>query len=80
MIRFNQVTKRYLDGFEALAQVNFIIEPREMVFLTGHSGAGKSTILKLIAMLDKPSSGVITVNNKTINKNSIRFIFGSKLL
>ena len=52
MIVFNQVTKRYAGGYEALSQVNFRVEKNEMVFLTGHSGAGKSTLLKLIAMLE----------------------------
>ncbi len=67
MILFNQVTKRYPDGFEALTHINFSVAPGEMVFLTGHSGAGKSSVLKLIALLDKPSSGVITVNGSVLN-------------
>ena len=62
MIRFNQVTKRYPGGFEALSQVNFSLEKGEMAFLTGHSGAGKSSLLKLVALLERPSSGQITVN------------------
>ncbi|WP_058506033.1 cell division ATP-binding protein FtsE [Legionella nautarum] len=63
MIKFDQVSKRYPGGFEALSQVNFSLQKGEMVFLTGHSGAGKTTLLKLIAMLERPSSGQITVNN-----------------
>lgn len=67
MIIFNQVTKRYAGGFEALSQINFRVEKNEMVFLTGHSGAGKSTLLKLIAMLESPSSGEIIVNDQPLN-------------
>jgi cell division transport system ATP-binding protein len=67
MIVFNQVTKRYQGGFEALTQVNFRMEKNEMVFLTGHSGAGKSTFLKLLAMLETPSAGEITVNGQPLN-------------
>ena len=67
MIVFNQVTKRYQGGFEALTQVNFRMEKNEMVFLTGHSGAGKSTFLKLLAMLETPSDGEITVNGQPLN-------------
>ena len=63
MITFNQVSKRYPGGFEALSHVNFHLEKGEMAFLTGHSGAGKSTILKLIAVQEKPSSGQIIVNS-----------------
>ena len=62
MIIFNQVSKRYPGGFEALSQVDFSMEKGEMAFLTGHSGAGKSTLLKLIAMLELPSSGQIVIN------------------
>ena len=67
MIIFNQITKRYAGGFEALSQINFRMEKNEMVFLTGHSGAGKSTLLKLLAMLEYPSSGEIIVNEQPLN-------------
>ena len=63
MITFNNVTKRYPGGFEALSRVSFHLEQGEMAFLTGHSGAGKSTLLKLIALIEKSSFGQIHVNN-----------------
>lgn len=68
MIQFDQVTKRYPGGFEALSQVNFTLRKGEMVFLTGHSGAGKSTLLKLVAMLEAPSSGQLIVNGQRLNQ------------
>ena len=68
MITFNQVSKRYPGGYEALSQVDFSLEKGEMAFLTGHSGAGKSTLLKLIAMLELPSSGQIIVNGVRLNQ------------
>lgn len=68
MIEFNEVSKRYPGGYEALGQVNFSLAKGEMAFLTGHSGAGKSTLLKLIAMLDKPSSGQIIVNGMRLDQ------------
>lgn len=67
MICFEQVTKRYPGGFEALSQVDFSLSRGEMVFLTGHSGAGKSTFLKLVAMLERPSSGRIIVNGRPLH-------------
>lgn len=76
MIKFNQVTKRYSGGFEALSQVNFSLEKGEMAFLTGHSGAGKSTLLKLIAMLELPSSGQISINGVALNRLKKRDIPG----
>ena len=61
MITFQGVGKRYRNGREGLAQVTFHVQPGEMVFLTGRSGAGKSTVLKLVALLERPSRGRVTV-------------------
>lgn len=68
MIEFEQVTKRYANGFEALNRVNFRIEKGEMVFLTGHSGAGKSTLLKMIALLEQPTAGQVTINRLRLDE------------
>jgi cell division transport system ATP-binding protein len=62
MIRFDRATKRYPNGREALGAASFEIAAGEMVFLTGRSGAGKSTILKLIALLERPTRGLVLVN------------------
>ncbi len=64
MIRFDQVHKRYANGRDALAGVSLNIASGEMVFLTGHSGAGKSSILKLIALIERPSRGQVWVDNQ----------------
>jgi cell division transport system ATP-binding protein len=64
MIRFDQVHKRYANGREALAGVSFTIEEGELAFLTGHSGAGKSSILKLIALIERPTRGQVFINNQ----------------
>ncbi len=64
MIRFDQVHKRYANGREALAGVSFTIDDGEMTFLTGHSGAGKSSVLKLIALIERPSRGQVFVGNQ----------------
>lgn len=53
MIKFDNVSKRYTSGSDALAQVSFELNKGEMAFLTGHSGAGKSTLLKLIIRMGK---------------------------
>ena len=49
MIRFEQVSKIYPGGFAAVKNLSFTINKGEMIFLAGHSGAGKSTVLKLIS-------------------------------
>ena len=68
MIHFDQVSKRYEGGHEALSSVSLHIEKGEMVFLTGHSGAGKSTLLKLITRIEKASSGQLRVNGQILNR------------
>lgn len=62
MIRFDRVFKRYPNGREALSELSFELATGEMSFLTGHSGAGKSTVMRLIALLERPSRGQVVVN------------------
>ncbi|HTP39357.1 MAG TPA: cell division ATP-binding protein FtsE [Steroidobacteraceae bacterium] len=62
MIRFEQVGKRYRNGHTALSGLSLEVAAGEMVFLTGRSGAGKSTVLKLIALLERPTRGTVVVN------------------
>ncbi len=68
MIQFNQVTKRYPGGHEALSNASLAVEQGELVFLTGHSGAGKSTLLKLVAAIERPTSGVVTVSGQNVGR------------
>ena len=66
MIHFDQVSKRYAGGREALSQLSFAVAAGEMAFVTGHSGAGKSTLLKLLGAIERPSGGVITLGGKNL--------------
>jgi cell division transport system ATP-binding protein len=65
MIRFDRVTKRYPNGREALSELSFELAEGEMAFLTGRSGAGKSSVLKLIALLERPTRGQVVVNGES---------------
>ncbi|PJD95093.1 MAG: cell division ATP-binding protein FtsE [Legionella sp.] len=67
-IVFDQVSKRYPGSFQALSQLNFSLQAGEMAFLTGHSGAGKSTVLKLLALLERPTSGQIIAHGIRLNQ------------
>ena len=72
MISFDNVAKRYPNGREALAGVTFNIQPGEFVFLTGRSGAGKSSVLKLIALLERPTRGTVTVGGQNTDEAQVR--------
>ena len=68
MIRFEQVSKAYLGGRQALQGVTFHLQAGEMAFLTGHSGAGKSTLLKLIHLSERPSRGAVVFGGRNLLK------------
>jgi len=62
MIRLQHVRKEYGRGGAALNDITFELRKGEFCFLTGHSGAGKTTILKLIHMTEKPTQGEVRVS------------------
>lgn len=68
MIKFEQVSKTYPGGFQALNQVSFHLRAGELAFLTGHSGAGKSTLLRLIALMERPTIGRVLINGHDLRK------------
>lgn len=68
MIRFDSVSKRYPNGYQALQGINLQIKQGEMVFVTGHSGAGKSTLLRLIPLLERASNGQVLVSGINLNR------------
>lgn len=74
MLEFKNVTKRYPGNTTILEKINFVIEPGEFVYLIGPSGAGKTTILKLLIGESKPSAGKILYRNHHVQKFSRRQI------
>ena len=76
MIIFENVSKRYAGGQEALRGLDLRVDEGEMVFLTGHSGAGKSTLLKLISLIERPTRGQVFINRQNTNGISRRRIPG----
>ncbi len=68
MIQFEQVSKLYPGGHQALQKISFHLQAGEMAFLTGHSGAGKSTLLKLIAVMERPTDGRITFQGQDVSR------------
>jgi cell division transport system ATP-binding protein len=72
MIQFDQVSKRYETGGDALQNLSFEVDRGEMIFLTGASGAGKSTLLRLIALIERPTRGHIIVDGRNVDRMSLR--------
>jgi cell division transport system ATP-binding protein len=62
VIKLNNVSKVYPRSGHALKDVSFHVRKGEFAFLTGHSGAGKSTILRLIQMAERPTAGEVRVS------------------
>jgi len=74
MILFKNVTKIYKNGTKALDNINIKINDGEFVFITGHSGAGKSTMIHLLTCEDSPTEGKLIVNGVEPKKLSRRQI------
>jgi cell division transport system ATP-binding protein len=74
MIHFDNVSKRYPNGHDALSHINMHLDAGEMAFLTGHSGAGKSTMLKLISLVERATRGEVWVNGRALSKEPNRKI------
>lgn len=70
MIKFENVTKKFGEIL-ALKNISFEVEPGEFVFITGPSGAGKTTIVKLILKEILPSEGKIKVDGEDVEKISL---------
>jgi cell division transport system ATP-binding protein len=62
MIIFNHVTREFPRVGKALDGVTFKVRKGEFVFLTGHSGAGKTSILRMVHVADRPTDGEVRVN------------------
>jgi cell division transport system ATP-binding protein len=62
VIKFAKVFKAYPKGLLALRDVSFHVSKGEFVFLTGHSGAGKSTVLRLVYAEEVPTEGEVRVS------------------
>ncbi|MGI6000287.1 MAG: phosphonate ABC transporter ATP-binding protein [Candidatus Merdisoma sp.] len=66
MIEFQNVSKRYPNGFEALKDINLKIEQGEFVAVIGLSGAGKSTLIRTINRMHDISEGALTVDGTNV--------------
>lgn len=70
MIRFEQVAKRYPNGHVGLHELSFRVRRGEFIFVTGHSGAGKSTMLRLLLAMERPTAGKLLLVGQDLAKIS----------
>ena len=77
MVRFENVGLRYGLGPEVLRDLTFRIEPHSFQFLTGPSGAGKTSLLRLLFLSLKPTRGLITMFDQevsTLSKDALALL------
>lgn len=74
MLELYAVSKMYRNGIVALRDVDLKVEKGEFIFIVGPSGAGKTTLTKLLLAEEKPSKGQIVVNGKVVNDLKLREI------
>jgi len=69
-IRFEDVTKRYSDGYEAVKHLNLDVKDGELMILVGPSGCGKSTALRMVAGLEDISEGELKIGGDVVNSRA----------
>ncbi len=69
MVEFRNVSMSYDNGFDILKDISFKLEPGSMHFLTGPSGAGKTSLLKLMYLAKRPSRGEIMMFGRDVVKS-----------
>lgn len=72
LLEFKNVSFRYEGASETLNQICLRVEPGETIALVGHSGGGKSTLVKLIPRLYEPQEGEITLDGYDIRRISLK--------
>jgi cell division transport system ATP-binding protein len=67
MIQFKEVSKHYPDGTVALDKVSFSVDPGEFLFVVGPSGAGKTTLVRLLTREERPTEGSVLFDEQDLS-------------
>ena len=76
MIYYDRVSKIYADNSTALEDVSFSVEPGEFISFVGHSGAGKTTLIKMLLAEEKPTSGSVFFESINVHEVPLSRING----
>lgn len=68
MLYFDKVSKEYDNGNKVLDDISLTIHPGELVSIVGHSGAGKTTLIKLLLAEEHPTKGKVSFHSEDIHK------------
>lgn len=68
MLYFDKVSKEYDNGNKVLEDISLTIHPGELVSIVGHSGAGKTTLIKLLLAEEHPTAGKVSFHSEDIHK------------
>lgn len=68
MLYFDKVSKEYENGNKVLEDITLTIHPGELVSIVGHSGAGKTTLIKLLLAEEHPTQGKVHFHSEDIHK------------
>mgnify|MGYP001306810177 CR=1 FL=1 len=68
MIKFDKVAKRYPNGHVGLHELSVHVRRGEFLFVTGHSGAGKSTMMRLLLAMERPTAGKLLLAGQDLGR------------
>jgi putative spermidine/putrescine transport system ATP-binding protein len=78
-LKLRHITKRFRKR-AVLKDINFDVGPRELVSIVGPSGVGKTTLLKIIAQLEKPDNGEVIFSNPPTRAHPVIIVFQDYVL
>ena len=70
-LEVKNLVKSYVDGVPVINDLSFSVNKGQLISFVGESGSGKSTFLRCLSGLEKPNSGIVSLNDQIINGENI---------